>query len=310
MADKWMQDVHPKKGALHEQLHIPQGQKIPTSRLRSAAHSGSPLEKKRANLALRYRGLGEGGIVETVEGPDEDFSQEGKPSLAEQIQAMMRGGIVTTPGPDEDFSQDGEPPVAHLADGGVGLPPASGQPQAARWPQVGGGQPQAGQQGWGGGGFRQHMRHQWGGQRGQGQGGGQGWGGGGGGGQLPPPVQRPPVQSGTGTAQPWGGPAPGVTPGIVHAQGMAAGGVVPGYGGPLRGYPGGGVGGPPVGTGGGGAPFRAPIRPTPVAPVRATMASGGVVESGDVEEGEKEKVRGEGKKARPARPFQFSRYRG
>lgn len=53
----WMQDAHPKKGALHAQLHIPQGQKIPTDRLEEAEHAKSPLLRKRANLAMRYRGL-------------------------------------------------------------------------------------------------------------------------------------------------------------------------------------------------------------------------------------------------------------
>lgn len=55
--DHWMQGVHPKKGALHQMLHIPQGQKIPTEREEEATHSKSPLLRKRANLALRYKGL-------------------------------------------------------------------------------------------------------------------------------------------------------------------------------------------------------------------------------------------------------------
>jgi hypothetical protein len=52
---KWMQNVHPEKGALHRQLGIPEGQKIPTSTLERDAHAGGKLGK-RANLALRYRG--------------------------------------------------------------------------------------------------------------------------------------------------------------------------------------------------------------------------------------------------------------
>ena len=66
--DKWMQTVHPKKGALHKQLGIPQSKKIPTSTLHSAASKGGKLGK-RANLALRYRGLAYGGVVS---GCDED----------------------------------------------------------------------------------------------------------------------------------------------------------------------------------------------------------------------------------------------
>ena len=55
--ENWMQDVHPKKGALRRQLHIAEGHKIPTKRLEEATHAKSPLLRKRANLALRYRGL-------------------------------------------------------------------------------------------------------------------------------------------------------------------------------------------------------------------------------------------------------------
>lgn len=61
--DKWMQGVHPKKGALHEQLGIPQGQKISTRTLEKATHSPNALLDKRANLALRYRGKAAGGSV-------------------------------------------------------------------------------------------------------------------------------------------------------------------------------------------------------------------------------------------------------
>lgn len=56
--DHWMQKAsNPNtKGALHKQMHIPQGQKISTGALEKATHAKSPLERKRANLALRYRG--------------------------------------------------------------------------------------------------------------------------------------------------------------------------------------------------------------------------------------------------------------
>jgi hypothetical protein len=51
MAGKWIQSMGMKKGALHSQLGIPQGQKIPKSTLQSAAKKGGTLGK-RANLAL------------------------------------------------------------------------------------------------------------------------------------------------------------------------------------------------------------------------------------------------------------------
>lgn len=40
-----------KKGALHEELGVPQGDKIPASKLDSAAHSSNPTLKRRAVLA-------------------------------------------------------------------------------------------------------------------------------------------------------------------------------------------------------------------------------------------------------------------
>jgi hypothetical protein len=48
---KWIQGAIKHPGALHSQLGIPQGQKIPQSTLRAAAKEGGKLGK-RANLAL------------------------------------------------------------------------------------------------------------------------------------------------------------------------------------------------------------------------------------------------------------------
>ena len=48
---KWIQHMHMKKGALHEQLNVPQDKKIPKAKLNKAANSNNPLLAKRANLA-------------------------------------------------------------------------------------------------------------------------------------------------------------------------------------------------------------------------------------------------------------------
>lgn len=45
-------DLHLKKGALHKELGIKQGNKIPKDRLKEALGSKSPLERKRANFAI------------------------------------------------------------------------------------------------------------------------------------------------------------------------------------------------------------------------------------------------------------------
>jgi hypothetical protein len=52
---------HIKKGALHRQMGIPEGQKIPVSKLREWKHSSDPKLRKRANFALVARKWRHGG---------------------------------------------------------------------------------------------------------------------------------------------------------------------------------------------------------------------------------------------------------
>jgi hypothetical protein len=54
MAKKWIGSMHMMKGALHRQLGIPAGQKIPLSRLHAAAKSKGKIGR-RARLALTFR---------------------------------------------------------------------------------------------------------------------------------------------------------------------------------------------------------------------------------------------------------------
>lgn len=51
MAKKfWIQDAIKKPGALHEELHVPKGKKIPKAKLKKAEKAGGK-EGKRARLA-------------------------------------------------------------------------------------------------------------------------------------------------------------------------------------------------------------------------------------------------------------------
>ena len=50
MAKKWIQKMHMKKGALHEEMDVPKGKKIPAKKLAAAAKKGGKLGK-RARLA-------------------------------------------------------------------------------------------------------------------------------------------------------------------------------------------------------------------------------------------------------------------
>ena len=48
----WIAGAVKHKGALHKELHVPEGTKIPHGRIVKASHSDNPLLAKRANLAL------------------------------------------------------------------------------------------------------------------------------------------------------------------------------------------------------------------------------------------------------------------
>ncbi len=52
---KWIQSMDMQPGALHKQMGIPEGQKIPIEKLHEAMHSDNPLLRKRAALAMTLR---------------------------------------------------------------------------------------------------------------------------------------------------------------------------------------------------------------------------------------------------------------
>lgn len=57
MAKKWIQAMHMKKGALHKEVGVPAGKKIPAKKLNKASKSSNPKLAKRANLAKTLSGL-------------------------------------------------------------------------------------------------------------------------------------------------------------------------------------------------------------------------------------------------------------
>ena len=56
MTEKWIQKMHMKKGALHQELSVPEGKKIPVKKLNAAAKAPG-IEGKRARLAKTLKGL-------------------------------------------------------------------------------------------------------------------------------------------------------------------------------------------------------------------------------------------------------------
>lgn len=54
---KWIADAIKKPGALKKALHVKEGEKIPTTKLKQAEHSKNPLMAKRAHLAETLKGM-------------------------------------------------------------------------------------------------------------------------------------------------------------------------------------------------------------------------------------------------------------
>ena len=57
MTKKWIQKAIKHPGALHKELHVKKGEKIPEAKLEKASHSKNKKLVKRANLAKTLRGL-------------------------------------------------------------------------------------------------------------------------------------------------------------------------------------------------------------------------------------------------------------
>ena len=51
MAKNWIAGATKNKGALHRELHVPEGNPIPQAKINKAAHSNNPTLAKRARLA-------------------------------------------------------------------------------------------------------------------------------------------------------------------------------------------------------------------------------------------------------------------
>jgi hypothetical protein len=54
---KFIQAAIKHPGALHRELHVPEGKKIPAKKLEKATHSKNPLLRKRASLAKTLKNL-------------------------------------------------------------------------------------------------------------------------------------------------------------------------------------------------------------------------------------------------------------
>lgn len=54
----WIQNIGMQKGALHREMGVPEGKKIPAKALEKATHSSNPKKARRARLAETLKHLG------------------------------------------------------------------------------------------------------------------------------------------------------------------------------------------------------------------------------------------------------------
>jgi hypothetical protein len=57
MAEKWIQNAIKRKGALHRELGVKAGEKIPEKKLKKAEHSKNKKLAKRARFAEELKGF-------------------------------------------------------------------------------------------------------------------------------------------------------------------------------------------------------------------------------------------------------------
>lgn len=134
-AKHWIAGAIKHPGALHKELGVPEGKKIPAKKLKKAEHSSNPLERKRANLAETLKGLhkAKGGSVEgqnpeiignrPVGGrnPRKDGGRAGK--------GKMTVNIIVAQKPDHPAVTPMGPPMGAPPPRPMPIPPPPGGPQ-------------------------------------------------------------------------------------------------------------------------------------------------------------------------------------
>jgi hypothetical protein len=58
--EKWIGSAIHHPGALHKELHVPEGEKIPAKKLEKASNSDNPTLARRANLAKTLKKMHHG----------------------------------------------------------------------------------------------------------------------------------------------------------------------------------------------------------------------------------------------------------
>ena len=120
----WIAGATKNKGALHRELHVPEGKKIPEKKLEKAEHSKNPTERKRADLAETLKGLhrkrgGEAVADGKLEGARPKGGREARASGGKAGKGKMNVNIII--GGHGQPQQPPQPPA--------GPPPMAPHPQ-------------------------------------------------------------------------------------------------------------------------------------------------------------------------------------
>lgn len=122
----WIKDATKHPGALHRELHFPEGKKIPAAKLEKAEHSKNPTEAKRARLAetlgRMHRATG-GAAEEMYSGRSNSGSHK---RSGGKDKTNINIVIATGPRPGQP-----EAPVMPPSGGPGGVPPMGPPPGAA-----------------------------------------------------------------------------------------------------------------------------------------------------------------------------------
>lgn len=89
----WIAGAIKHPGALHRDLGVPEGEKIPAAKLAAAKHSDNPTTRKRANLAATMSHFATGGKVKTFPIPSRPAPSGGEDN---QPPKFMAGSAVDT----------------------------------------------------------------------------------------------------------------------------------------------------------------------------------------------------------------------
>ena len=134
-ADHWIAGAVKHPGALHKELHVPEGKKIPEKKLKKAEHSKNPVEAKRAHLAETLKDMRKATGGEVVGNTEVTGTRPTGGRLARAGGGKTKKGNMTV---NVIIGQKREPPMGPM--GGPPMPPPMppGGPIAAPVPGAGG----------------------------------------------------------------------------------------------------------------------------------------------------------------------------